>query len=534
MAINLFDPGFYRASNPDLASFNDAQAFQHFLEFGANEGRRFSPYLNLNFYRANNPDLAAAGLTTNRQLYDHLSGVGVAEGRNFSPVFNANFYRGANPDLAAAGLNNEQMFDHFRAFGLNEGRQAAANFQAGFYLTSNPDLAAAGFNFQQAVDHYILLGIGEGRIAAPGGGTINPPPPPPPPPPTGDPLPPANSTLSFASDLGALNGNLTLTDFVGTDDRNDYYRFTLPNHSNFGITLGALTDSAIVQLYKDYNLNGEVDSGDGEILAGDYGYSGRNANISRALGAGTYFMRVYPENSGDSTTYDLRLSVSPQPGNLPTDPGNRLATALDLGILGNNTFKDFAGTTDRNDYYRFTLNNNSDLTLTLAALTDGAQLQVIQDKNNNGQIDNADGEILEGDYGYSGRNANISTALAAGTYFMRVFTDNSDDNTTYELRVGVQPRTGPQNQNRMPKTDLLTNGGTVNQEFIAATDIVNGGLDDVNIPVVDNFTAPVAVGVGSELGDGFVADVFGTGAQSGDVFAANPLDANFTAYSTVI
>ncbi|WP_199247968.1 hypothetical protein [[Phormidium] sp. ETS-05] len=56
MAINLFDPGFYRANNPDLASFDDAQAFGHFLEFGVNEGRRFSPYVNLNFYRASNQD----------------------------------------------------------------------------------------------------------------------------------------------------------------------------------------------------------------------------------------------------------------------------------------------------------------------------------------------------------------------------------------------------------------------------------------------------------------------------------------------
>ncbi len=172
MAVNLFDANFYREFNPDLRGLNDAQAFQHLLNFGLNEGRVFSPYVDLNLYRTNNPDLGAAGLVTNRQLFDHLSGLGAAEGRTFSFLFNANFYRAVNPDLAAAGLNNEQLFDHFRAFGLNEGRQAAQSFSANFYLAANPDLQAAGFNFQQAAQHYVFNGIREGRIAAPGGSPV--------------------------------------------------------------------------------------------------------------------------------------------------------------------------------------------------------------------------------------------------------------------------------------------------------------------------------------------------------------------------
>ena len=172
MAVNLFDPNFYRAFNPDLAGFNDAQAFQHLINSGLNEGRVFSQYVDLNVYRANNPDLGAAGLVTNRQIYDHLSGVGAGEGRTFSQVFNPNIYRALNPDLAAAGLNNEQLFDHFRAFGINESRQASESFSVGFYLAVNTDLQAAGFNNQQALQHYVFAGIAEGRIAAPGGNTF--------------------------------------------------------------------------------------------------------------------------------------------------------------------------------------------------------------------------------------------------------------------------------------------------------------------------------------------------------------------------
>lgn len=171
MAVNLFDANFYRSVNPDLAGLNDAQAYQHLISFGLNEGRTFSLYVDLNTYRVSNTDLAAAGLITNQQLYDHLSISGAAEGRNFSPVFNANVYRALNPDLQAAGLNNEQLLDHFRAFGINEGRQASNSFSVGFYLAANPDLQAAGFNNQQALQHYVFFGIAEGRIAAPSVGS---------------------------------------------------------------------------------------------------------------------------------------------------------------------------------------------------------------------------------------------------------------------------------------------------------------------------------------------------------------------------
>ena len=51
MAVNLFDPIFYRAANPDLAGLNDAQALSHFQNNGLDENRPFSPFANLNFYR---------------------------------------------------------------------------------------------------------------------------------------------------------------------------------------------------------------------------------------------------------------------------------------------------------------------------------------------------------------------------------------------------------------------------------------------------------------------------------------------------
>ncbi len=123
----VFDAGYYSMINPDLPAaglVNTDQLFNHFVQFGASEGRSFSPYVDLNFYKNANPDLAAAGLTTARQLLDHLITSGIHEKRLFSPRLDLNFYAAANQDLAAAGLTTgEQLFDHLINFGAREGRQ---------------------------------------------------------------------------------------------------------------------------------------------------------------------------------------------------------------------------------------------------------------------------------------------------------------------------------------------------------------------------------------------------------------------------
>ncbi len=125
----IFDKDYYSANSPDLAAaglVNPDQLFNHFTQFGINEGRGFSPYVNLDFYGAVNPDLGAAGLTDKRQLLDHLINFGINEKRLFSPNVNLNFYGAVYSDLAAAGVDTgEELFDHLINFGAKEGRQLA-------------------------------------------------------------------------------------------------------------------------------------------------------------------------------------------------------------------------------------------------------------------------------------------------------------------------------------------------------------------------------------------------------------------------
>jgi len=159
MAANLFDANFYRAANADLANFNDAQALSHFQNYGLNEGRTFSPFVNLNFYRSSNSDLA--GLN-NQQAFAHLQNYGIAEGRRFSQFADLNFYCAANADLAV--LNNEQIFEHLQNYGITEGRRFSQFLDINYYATHNPDLVAVGLKNKQLLEHFEINGLGEGRV----------------------------------------------------------------------------------------------------------------------------------------------------------------------------------------------------------------------------------------------------------------------------------------------------------------------------------------------------------------------------------
>jgi subtilisin-like proprotein convertase family protein len=169
MSINLFDANFYRTSNPDLTAAGlttDAQLFQHFQNFGLNEGRSFSLFANLNLYRASNPDLATAGINTNRQLLDHLQNFGVSEGRRFSEFIDINFYLDANPDVAKAFSNNrEQALQHLNANGLREGRLFSQFFNVSYYKVNNLDLVRADLNNnRQLLQHFETYGVNENRL----------------------------------------------------------------------------------------------------------------------------------------------------------------------------------------------------------------------------------------------------------------------------------------------------------------------------------------------------------------------------------
>jgi hypothetical protein len=159
VSLNLFDANFYRSANSDLRNYSDADARSHFQNYGLNEGRSFSPFVDLGFYRASNPELE---LSTNKQAFADLSNYGIAEGRKFSPIFDLKFYRQNNYDLS--NYSNEQLFEHLRTNGVAEGRMVSQVFDVNYYLAVNPDVnQAVGGNKLAALEHFQTFGLNEGR-----------------------------------------------------------------------------------------------------------------------------------------------------------------------------------------------------------------------------------------------------------------------------------------------------------------------------------------------------------------------------------
>ncbi|MEO1592838.1 MAG: S8 family serine peptidase, partial [Cyanobacteria bacterium J06632_22] len=116
----------------------------------------------------------------------------------------------------------------------------------------------------------------------------------------------AGETLSSAYNFSQLTDARQITDFVGSDDRLDYYRFTLANNSDVNLRLSNLSSDADLRVIHDSNVNGTVDAG--EVIAASL----RSRDLSEAialdnLAAGEYFVEV-SQYSGD-TNYQLDLEA---------------------------------------------------------------------------------------------------------------------------------------------------------------------------------------------------------------------------------
>ena len=234
-----------------------------------------------------------------------------------------------------------------------------------------------------------------------------------------------NDTLSTAINLGTLNTVTTYrSGWVGTYREwwgdnwvpNDYYRFSLNSTAKIDLKLMNLEND--VDLYL-LNSNGNVIQSSVR--------SGRSEDtISTQLASGNYFIQVkqYSRNSGNSR-YDLSINSILIP---PDNAGNNLGSARNIGALGtsNPSYFDWVGSQDRDDYYRFNLNGNRDLRLSLTGLSSDADLQVL---NSSGTVI---GRSLNSNS--SAESINLNN-LGAGTYYARVYQHRGDTNYTLSLRA---------------------------------------------------------------------------------------------------
>ncbi len=95
---------------------------------------------------------------------DHFLLWGAEEGRRPGEYFDPVYYRSRYADLR--NLVPLDLWVHYIVFGSREGRYPAGkyeNFDAQAYFKAYPDLAEAGLNVGDALAHWILFGESEGR-----------------------------------------------------------------------------------------------------------------------------------------------------------------------------------------------------------------------------------------------------------------------------------------------------------------------------------------------------------------------------------
>ncbi len=148
------------------------------------------------------------------------------------------------------------------------------------------------------------------------------------------------------------------------------------------------------------------------------------------------------------------------------------SAARNLGnISSDRTISGFVGNSDPEDVYRFTLNTNRNLALTLDGLSSDADLRLLRDSNGNGVAEFTD-QFIASSVAFGNQTDEISRSLPAGTYFAIV--DQFSGNTNYNLRFSTSPNSGGNdgtNVNLTPERNLGT---------LSAAQTLNGFVGDSN------------------------------------------------------
>ncbi len=222
----------------------------------------------------------------------------------------------------------------------------------------------------------------------------------------------AGNTLATARAITVGSSTTSYTDWVGSTDTNDYYRFSLANSGNFNLGLTGMTADGDVQL-----LNSS-----GSVIASSTNGGTASESITRQLSAGTYYIRVYPYTG--STNYNLAVSAAPL---APVDlAGNTLATARAITVGSSTTsYTDWVGSTDTNDYYRFSLANSGNFNLGLTGMTADGDVQLL----------NSSGSVIASSTNGGTASESITSQLSAGTYYIRVYPYTG--NTNYNLTLSA-------------------------------------------------------------------------------------------------
>jgi GT2 family glycosyltransferase len=148
----LFDQEWYLEKNPEIRKAG-MDPLQHYLRYGAQEGRNPHPLFETKWYLSQRPELTNIGLTP----LEHYVSYGAREGRSPHPEFDSQFYIKNHPESVIGEMT---PLAHYLTVGWKLGNWPNPGFDPAFYLRTYPDVAAAN---TEPFTHFVLQGRKEGR-----------------------------------------------------------------------------------------------------------------------------------------------------------------------------------------------------------------------------------------------------------------------------------------------------------------------------------------------------------------------------------
>jgi hypothetical protein len=242
----------------------------------------------------------------------------------------------------------------------------------------------------------------------------------------------AGNTIAAAKALTLSPTAVISNDWVGNDDTNDYYQFTLTAQSDISIILDGMSANANVKLLDSNNVALKTASNAGAIAD----------TINSKLAAGTYYIQVY-RNSTEQTNYRLTTLAT------PVDTDNTIATAR-AATIGSSQ-RDTLASYDLSDFYRFSLTGTStdffNVNFGLTGLTGDGNLDLLD----------ASGLLLNRSNLTGTSNESISSLLGSGTYYLKVWNGGTSNlNYTVNLASNLAPPTTDWYSANLKDTGLVT------------------------------------------------------------------------------
>ena len=283
-------------------------------------------------------------------------------------------------------------------------------------------------------------------------------------------------SLPLATNLGLLTDvAIEKCEFIGIGDI-DVYQFQLIEALTVNIALTNRVNGIRVWIVADFDADGIFDNNEAMEIRSTNG-SG-DISISADLPSGTYFIWLAPEASGAFTAYAMRVTSIVLPVT-PSDPGESMLTAFDLGSLSDATLQvqDVVGGFDSDDVYSFNVTETRDVNINVIDRTEGVNVWLVANYDNEGIIDIAGTLAFSDSSGAS--NIALVEDLVPGTYHIWINPDGIDDTTRYTLQITSTPLpTLPvEPGDSLPTAFDL---GVIGDTLVEAQDVV-GGFDSIDV-----------------------------------------------------